>query len=208
MQHAPITIAFVILALYTYRSGLRAPAMIAFVKDAMIYVFIIAAVVVIPYELGGFGKIFDAAGPPTPPRSRPRRSPPRGSRSRRGRSPLHHARDRLGDGALHVSARPDRRAGRLERSCDPAQYDDAARVFVRPRADRASRRDGARRRYQRQEPAGRGARSLCSGLSRTGSRVSVSPRSRSERSCPPRSCRSGRRTPSPGTSGSRSSIRR
>ena len=35
--------------------------MIAFVKDAMIYTFVIAAVVVIPYELGGFGKIFDAA---------------------------------------------------------------------------------------------------------------------------------------------------
>ncbi|HZZ61921.1 MAG TPA: sodium:solute symporter [Roseiarcus sp.] len=61
MQHAPITIAFVVLALYTYKSGLRAPAMIAFVKDAMIYVFIIAAVVLIPYELGGFGKIFRAA---------------------------------------------------------------------------------------------------------------------------------------------------
>ena len=62
MEHAPITIAFVILALYTYRSGLRAPAMIAFVKDTMIYVFVIAAVIIIPYELGGFGKIFEAAG--------------------------------------------------------------------------------------------------------------------------------------------------
>ena len=62
MAHAPITIAFVILALFTYKSGLRAPAMIAFVKDAMIYIFIIAAIVIIPYELGGFGAIFDAAG--------------------------------------------------------------------------------------------------------------------------------------------------
>src|SRR5580693_7682630 len=35
--------------------------MIAFVKDAMIYIFIIAAVIIIPYELGGFGNIFDAA---------------------------------------------------------------------------------------------------------------------------------------------------
>ncbi len=61
MQHAPITIAFVILALYTYKSGLRAPAMIAFVKDTMIYIFIIAAVIIIPYELGGFGAIFAAA---------------------------------------------------------------------------------------------------------------------------------------------------
>jgi SSS family solute:Na+ symporter len=59
--HGPLTIAFVILALYTYKSGLRAPAMIAFVKDAMIYIFVIAAVIVIPYELGGFGAIFSAA---------------------------------------------------------------------------------------------------------------------------------------------------
>ena len=62
MAHAPITLAFVILALFTYKSGLRAPAMIAFVKDAMIYIFIIAAIVIIPYELGGFGAIFEAAG--------------------------------------------------------------------------------------------------------------------------------------------------
>ena len=59
--HAPITIAFVILALYTYKSGLRAPALIAFVKDAMIYVFILAAIFIIPYELGGWGHIFSAA---------------------------------------------------------------------------------------------------------------------------------------------------
>ena len=59
--HAPITIAFLILALYTYKSGLRAPALIAFVKDAMIYVFIIAAIIVIPYQLGGWTKIFAAA---------------------------------------------------------------------------------------------------------------------------------------------------
>jgi len=60
--HLPLTIAFVILALYTYRSGLRAPAMIAFVKDIMIYVFVIAAVIIIPIQLGGFGAIFEAAG--------------------------------------------------------------------------------------------------------------------------------------------------
>lgn len=59
--HLPLTIAFVILALYTYRSGLRAPAMIAFVKDIMIYTFVIVAVVVVPLKLGGYGAIFDAA---------------------------------------------------------------------------------------------------------------------------------------------------
>ena len=62
MAHLPLTIAFVILALYTYKSGLRAPALIAFVKDAMIYVFVIAAVIFIPYQLGGFAAIFNAAG--------------------------------------------------------------------------------------------------------------------------------------------------
>jgi SSS family solute:Na+ symporter len=60
-SHLPLTIAFVILALYTYKSGLRAPAMIAFVKDIMIYTFVIAAVIVVPIELGGYGAIFDAA---------------------------------------------------------------------------------------------------------------------------------------------------
>ena len=57
----PITIAFLILALYTYSSGLRAPAMIAFVKDIMIYIFVIAVVVVVPTKLGGYGAIFDKA---------------------------------------------------------------------------------------------------------------------------------------------------
>jgi SSS family solute:Na+ symporter len=56
----PLVIAFVILAAYTYQSGLRAPALIAVVKDAIIYVTVIAAVVVIPLKLGGYGRIFDA----------------------------------------------------------------------------------------------------------------------------------------------------
>ena len=59
--HAPLFVAFVILALYTYQSGLRAPALIAFVKDALIYLVIIAAVIVLPAKLGGWGSIFDAA---------------------------------------------------------------------------------------------------------------------------------------------------
>src|SRR3954469_23320731 len=57
----PLIIAFVILALYTYNSGLRAPALIAFVKDALIYLTIIVAVIVIPSKLGGWAGIFGAA---------------------------------------------------------------------------------------------------------------------------------------------------
>ncbi|SIT47528.1 Na+/monocarboxylate symporter (fragment) [Paraburkholderia ribeironis] len=57
----PLIVAFVVLALYTYSSGLRAPAMIAFVKDIMIYIVVIAAVWLIPAKLGGYGHVFDAA---------------------------------------------------------------------------------------------------------------------------------------------------
>ncbi|MGH3671951.1 MAG: sodium:solute symporter family protein, partial [Pseudonocardiaceae bacterium] len=59
--HAPLFVAFVILAVYTYQSGLRAPALIAFVKDILIYLVIIAAVIILPAKLGGWGSIFDAA---------------------------------------------------------------------------------------------------------------------------------------------------
>ena len=58
----PLVVAFLILALYTYSSGLRAPALIAFVKDIMIYIAVIAAVVILPIKLGGYGAIFQAAG--------------------------------------------------------------------------------------------------------------------------------------------------
>jgi SSS family solute:Na+ symporter len=60
-RHLPLVIAFAILAAYTYQSGLRAPALIAFVKDTLIYIVIIVAVLYIPYALGGWGAVFDAA---------------------------------------------------------------------------------------------------------------------------------------------------
>jgi SSS family solute:Na+ symporter len=68
----PLIIAFIILAAYTYQSGLRAPALIAFVKDTLIYLVVIVAVIYIPIKLGGFKGIFDAADAkftktPTPP---------------------------------------------------------------------------------------------------------------------------------------------
>jgi SSS family solute:Na+ symporter len=57
----PIVAAFIILALYTYSSGLRAPALIAFVKDIMIYIVVLVAVVVVPAKLGGYSAVFSAA---------------------------------------------------------------------------------------------------------------------------------------------------
>jgi solute:Na+ symporter, SSS family len=56
----PLIIAFLILAAFTYTSGLRAPASIAIVKDILIYATALAAVIVIPIQLGGLGKIFAA----------------------------------------------------------------------------------------------------------------------------------------------------
>ena len=47
----PLAAAFVILALYTYSAGLRAPALIAFVKDLMIYIVVLVAVVLVPLFL-------------------------------------------------------------------------------------------------------------------------------------------------------------
>src|SRR4051812_3609958 len=57
----PIIIAFAVLAAYTYQSGLRAPALIAFVKDSLIYIVVIVAIIAIPSNLGGFDNIFAAA---------------------------------------------------------------------------------------------------------------------------------------------------
>ncbi len=57
----PLIVAFIIQAIYTYNSGLRAPALIAVVKDTLIYLTIIVAVIVIPSKLGGWGAIFGAA---------------------------------------------------------------------------------------------------------------------------------------------------
>lgn len=56
----PLIIAFVILAAFTYTSGLRAPAMIAVVKDLLIYLVVIAVTIFVPMKLGGFGPVFSA----------------------------------------------------------------------------------------------------------------------------------------------------
>jgi SSS family solute:Na+ symporter len=61
LGHLPLLVAFIILAVYTYQSGLRAPALIAFVKDILIYLVILVAVVYLPTVLGGWDAIFGAA---------------------------------------------------------------------------------------------------------------------------------------------------
>src|SRR5271168_1695440 len=60
MGDLPLIIAFIILAAFTYTSGLRAPAMIAVVKDLLIYLVVIAVIIAVPLQLGGFGPVFSA----------------------------------------------------------------------------------------------------------------------------------------------------
>jgi len=62
MKDLPLIIAFLVLAAYTWLAGLRAPALIAFIKDALIYVMIIVAIFYIPTRLGGWSHIFSTAG--------------------------------------------------------------------------------------------------------------------------------------------------
>ncbi|POX39993.1 sodium:solute symporter [Streptomyces sp. Ru73] len=62
IKDLPLLIAFGVLAAYTYSSGLRAPALIAFVKDGLIYLVIAVAIIYIPIKLGGFDHIFHVAG--------------------------------------------------------------------------------------------------------------------------------------------------
>ena len=57
----PLAVAFIILAAYTYSSGLRAPAVIAIVKDLMLYIMVAAALILLPLKLGGYALIFERA---------------------------------------------------------------------------------------------------------------------------------------------------
>ena len=61
IRDLPLIIAFAVVSAYTYLAGLRAPAMIAFVKDILIYVTVIAAILYIPGKVGGWGHIFATA---------------------------------------------------------------------------------------------------------------------------------------------------
>jgi solute:Na+ symporter, SSS family len=60
VKDLPLFIAFLVLAIFTFISGLRAPALIAFVKDTLVYLMIIVAVLYLPSKVGGWGHIFAA----------------------------------------------------------------------------------------------------------------------------------------------------
>jgi SSS family solute:Na+ symporter len=58
VPNVPLLAAFVVLSVYTYASGLRGTALIAVAKDLLIYATVLAAIIVIPASLGGYGKVF------------------------------------------------------------------------------------------------------------------------------------------------------
>src|SRR6185312_3603625 len=59
----PVIIAFGVLAAYTYSSGLRGTALTAVVKDVLIYVTVLTAIILIPAKLGGYEKVFSSIDP-------------------------------------------------------------------------------------------------------------------------------------------------
>ncbi len=67
----PLIAAFVILAVYTYSAGLRAPAIIAVIKDIMLYIMVFAAIFILPAKAGGFAHIFAVARPALPTHTPP-----------------------------------------------------------------------------------------------------------------------------------------
>jgi solute:Na+ symporter, SSS family len=61
VRDLPLFVAFAVLAAFTYSSGLRAPAVIAFVKDTLIYLVVIVAIIYLPGQVGGWDAVFGAA---------------------------------------------------------------------------------------------------------------------------------------------------
>ncbi|GAA1601137.1 sodium:solute symporter family protein [Actinoplanes couchii] len=57
----PLTVAFVVLALYTFNSGLRAPALVSIVKDALVLWAVLAAVLIVSMVPGSWEPVFQAA---------------------------------------------------------------------------------------------------------------------------------------------------
>jgi hypothetical protein len=191
----PLFIAFAILAAYTYQSGLRAPALIAFVKDTMIYITVLVAIVYIPAKLGGWGHIFDAAG-----QALPHHSPPGSlilaTSSLSPISPWPSAPPWRCSCTRTRSRRCCRRAtatwsGATPPSCPPT----ASCSGCWPCSASWPSRPGSSR-----PPTTWRSPSCSTGCSPTGSSASPSPPSPSARWCQRRSCRSRRRTCSPATS--------
>ena len=125
----PLFIAFAVLAAYTYSSGLRAPALIAFVKDTLIYLVIVVAVVYIGVKIG-YGTMFTAAKTklttPGPTGKAPGVFHPVAQHV----PGLLHLGARVVAGTFHVPALDDRVVVREEPGHHPAQRRDPAPLLA------------------------------------------------------------------------------
>jgi len=63
VEEIALLIAFVILAAFTYTSGLRGATLTAVFKDILIWITVIAVIVIVPISIGDFGHVFKEAKP-------------------------------------------------------------------------------------------------------------------------------------------------
>ena len=146
----PLFIAFALLAAYTYSSGLRAPAVIAFVKDTLIYLVIIVAIIYLPAQGRRLGHDLrrrrgeDGGRQPRRPASRPASFIP-GAGAVLG---LRHPRPRLRARAVHVPALDHREPVGRDAEHDPAQRGDPAGLLLRARPAGPARLGRDRGRHQ------------------------------------------------------------
>ena len=212
VRDLPLIIAFAVLAAYTYSSGLRAPALIAFVKDTLIYIVIVVAIIYVGAKIG-FGDMFDAAktkmATPTPTGA------PTGAFITSDTTYWAYGTLAFGS-ALALFMYPhsmtavlssrSRAVIRRNAAILPAYSLMLALLALLGFAAIANEDDRVRpgRHGQRRSWPCRTSSSSCS---RPGSPASASPRSRSVRWCRRRSCRSRRPTCSPATSTASSSSR-
>ncbi len=63
VEEISLLIAFVILAAFTYTSGLRGATLTAIFKDILIWITVIAVIVIVPISIGGFGVAFKDVKP-------------------------------------------------------------------------------------------------------------------------------------------------
>ena len=156
VKDLPLFIAFLVLAIFTYVSGLRAPAAISFIKDTLVYVMVIVAVFYIPTRLGGWGHIFGTAQTHftaiNPVTKKPNGTfVPTSKAHRQHPARLRHARARFRGGPVPLPAHDHRDAGVQAAVRSQAQHGAAARLLGPARPDRAARLHGDHRQDHRRE---------------------------------------------------------
>ena len=129
----PLIVAFMVLAAFTYTSGLRGTALIAVVKDILVYITVLAAIIIIPSELGGYGKVFCGRAV-----AKQLLLPPAHARKSGRGLCLCHPGPGFAAGAVPLSPFGDGAAVILQPPCHPPQRHGAAGLFGGAGADRAA----------------------------------------------------------------------